>query len=101
MTIPKGLWLKLFRKFAKIFAAQGAPPASLTPVANKKSLIRKVFIILFEHLWVVELTYGQFFSFQFPLRCKQSNIVPIICHHVTDIGGKLPPVLLTPVTNLP
>ncbi len=79
MSIPLGLWLKLFRKFAKIFAAQGAPPM-LTPVANKKSSIRKVFIILFEHehLWVVELTFGQFFSFKFTLRCKQSNIVPII-----------------------
>jgi hypothetical protein len=56
MSIPLGMWIKLFRKFAKIFAAQGAPPVSLTLVANKKSSIRKVFIILFKHLWVVELT---------------------------------------------
>jgi hypothetical protein len=30
--------LKIFRKFAEIFAAQGAPPVSLTPVANEKNL---------------------------------------------------------------
>jgi hypothetical protein len=35
--------------------AQGAPPVSLTPVANKKkSSIRKILIILFGQLWVVE-----------------------------------------------
>jgi hypothetical protein len=34
-------------KFVEIFAAQGAPPVSLTPVANgKKTSIRKVLIIL-------------------------------------------------------
>jgi hypothetical protein len=27
---------KFFQKFAEIFAAQGAPPVSLTPVANGK-----------------------------------------------------------------
>ncbi len=29
---------KFFRKFAEIFAVQGAPPVSLTPVANGKNL---------------------------------------------------------------
>jgi hypothetical protein len=29
---------KFFQKFAEIFAAQGAPPMSLTPVANEKNL---------------------------------------------------------------
>ncbi len=29
---------EFFRKFAEIFAAQGAPPVSLTPVANGKNL---------------------------------------------------------------
>jgi hypothetical protein len=49
---------EFFRKFAKIFAAQGLPPVSLTPVANgKKSSIRKILIILFGHLWAVEETY--------------------------------------------
>jgi hypothetical protein len=34
------------QKFAEIFAAQGAPPVSLTPVAKgKKSSIRKALVI--------------------------------------------------------
>jgi hypothetical protein len=28
---------KFFRKFAKIFASQGAPPVSTTPVANNQN----------------------------------------------------------------
>jgi hypothetical protein len=41
-----------------VFAAQGSPHVLLKPVANgKKSLIRKVFDVLFGHLWEVELTY--------------------------------------------
>ena len=28
---------EFFRKFAEIFAAQGSPPVSLTPVANEKN----------------------------------------------------------------
>jgi hypothetical protein len=57
-------------KFAEIFADQGAPP-----VANgKKSSILKVLIILFGHLWEVDLTY------KYNLRSQQPDIVPIICH---------------------
>jgi hypothetical protein len=49
-----------FRKFVEIFGAQGAPPLSLTPVANGKNLSnRKIFIISFRHLWVVELAYSK------------------------------------------
>jgi hypothetical protein len=47
---------KFFRKFAVLFAVQGALPGSLTPVANGKNLssIRKLVLnILFGHLWVV------------------------------------------------
>jgi hypothetical protein len=78
----------------EIFAAQGAPPTA----NEKKSSIRKVFIISFGHLWVVvlELAYRYIFSFKFTLSCQQSDIVPII-----DTGGNLPPVLLTLVKNLP
>jgi hypothetical protein len=48
--------LIFFSKIAKIFAAQGAPP--LTPVEKwKKSAIKKVLIILYGHLWLVELTF--------------------------------------------
>jgi hypothetical protein len=39
--------------------------------------IRKVLIILFGHLWGVELTYRYIFL-KFTLRCKHSNIVPIL-----------------------
>jgi hypothetical protein len=46
---------KFFRKFVEIFAAQGAPPVSLTPVANEKN--QKNFHHFFGHLWVAELAY--------------------------------------------
>ncbi len=45
----------------------------------KKSSSRKILIILFGHLWVVELTYIQIFAFKITLRCLQPDIVPIIC----------------------
>jgi hypothetical protein len=42
----------------EIFKAQGATPVSLTPVANGKNLQSEEFlIILFGHLWKVELKY--------------------------------------------
>ncbi len=57
LSIPIGC-VKFFWKFTEIFAAQGASPCC-RPTSRKwkKSSVRKVFIILFEHLWVVELTY--------------------------------------------
>jgi hypothetical protein len=82
---PPSIWenfyghFEFFRKFAEIFTAQGAPPVSTTPVANE-SLSRKILIILFGHLWVVELTYIYIFAFKFTLRCLQPDIVLIICH---------------------
>ncbi len=53
---------KFFQKFAEIFAAQGTPPVSL------------IQDILFGHLWVDGVKF-----LQVTLRCKQSDIVPIIC----------------------
>ncbi len=48
---------------------------------NRKNLQKgQIFIILFWYLWVVELTYRYIFYFRFTVRCKQSDIVPIICH---------------------
>jgi hypothetical protein len=44
----------------------------------KKSLIIKVIIILFGHLWEVELTYRYVFAFKLTLRSQQPDIVPII-----------------------
>ncbi len=60
---------------------------------------RKIFIILFGHLWVVELTFIYIFAFKFTLRCLQPDIVAIICHWrrwhqwqicpgIVDTGGK-------------
>ncbi len=46
----------------------------------KKSSILKFLIILFGHLWEVELTYRYFFAFKFTLMSQQPDIVPIICH---------------------
>ncbi len=46
----------------------------------KKSSSRKILIILFGHLWVVELTYIYIFAFKFTLRCLLPDIVLIICH---------------------
>ncbi len=77
---------------------------------EEKSSIIKVLIILFGHLWEVELTYIYIFAFKFTVRSQQPNIVSIICHRclwhrwqicrrcrwyrwqiatdVVDIGGK-------------
>jgi len=46
----------------------------------KKSSSRKILIILFGHLWVVELAYINIFAFKITLRYLQPDIVPIICH---------------------
>jgi hypothetical protein len=80
LSIPLGPF-QIFRKFMEIFAAQGTPPVSLKPVAKrKKSSIIKVLIILFGHLWKVELTYRYIFAFKLTLKSQQPDIVPIICH---------------------
>ncbi len=65
----------------------------------KKPSSRKIFIILFGHLWVLELTYIYIFAFKFTLRCLQPDIDAIICHRCrwhrwqfatgfVDTGGK-------------
>jgi hypothetical protein len=100
---------------------------SLTPEKKwKKSSIRKILIILFGHLWVVEETYTKFLP-----SSSLSGICSLILFQlfatgvnntrgtggkicrgfvdtggkfaagVVDTGGNLPPVLLTPVENLP
>jgi hypothetical protein len=43
----------------------------------KKSSIIKVLIILFGHLWKVELTYRYIYAFKFTLRSQQPDIVPM------------------------
>ncbi len=65
-----------FQKFAEIFAAQGAPPVSLTSVANEKNFNQKTFNYFLEHLCVVELALvDKFFSSWKNL--KQNNFVTL------------------------
>ncbi len=45
----------------------------------KKPSSRKILIILFGHLWVLELTYILIFAIKFTLSCLQPDIVAIIC----------------------
>jgi hypothetical protein len=75
----------------EIFAVQGAPPVSTNTGGKwKKSSIIKVLIVLFGHLWEVELTYRYIFTFKLTLRSQQPDIVPIICKFaagVVDTGG--------------
>jgi hypothetical protein len=63
---------EFFRKFAEIFASQGAPPVSTTQVANFSPIFASV----------VD-TGGKF------------------TNGVNDAGSKLPPVSTTPAANLP
>jgi hypothetical protein len=80
---PKSLSVPLepFQTFLKIrgdiYSSMCTTVVVDTGGKMEKSSIRKV---LFGHLWVVELTYRYIFPFKFTLRCKQSDIVPIICH---------------------
>jgi hypothetical protein len=46
----------------------------------EKIFNNKILIILFGHLWEVQLTYRYIFAFKFTLRSQQPDIVPIICH---------------------
>jgi hypothetical protein len=56
----------------------------------KKSSIIKVLIILFGHLWEVELTYRYIFAFQihFKVSAQQPDIVPIICYRCCEYPRK-------------
>jgi hypothetical protein len=68
--------IRAVKKFFQKFAAQGG----MENGKWKNSLIIKVLIILFGHLWEVELTYRYFFASKFTLRSQQPDIVPIIFH---------------------
>jgi hypothetical protein len=68
-----------FQKFAKIFASQGAPPVSTTPVASSAG---------------VDDAGGKFATGVNDTSSKFAT-------GVNDAGGKLPTVSTTPETNLP
>ncbi len=76
LSIPIGSF-QIFLKIRRDIAAQGVVD---TGGKWKKSSIMKVLIILFRHLWEVELSYRYIFAFKFTLRSQQPDIVPIICH---------------------
>ncbi len=105
LSIPSGL----FRIFSKIHGDICSSRCTIGVVGTggkwKKSSIIKVFIILFGHLWEVELTYRYICAFKFTLRSQQPENVPIICHqyqqHKRNWWQNLPPVSLIPAANLP
>ena len=74
---------EFFRKFAEIFASQGAPPVSTTPVANVSTIFASVVDTSGKFATGVNDTGGKFAT------------------GVNDAGGKLPPVSTTPAANLP
>ena len=74
---------KFFRKFAEIFASQGAPPVSTTPAANFATSSPCVVDTGGKFATGVNDTGGKFAA------------------GVNDAGGKLPPVSTTPAANLP
>ncbi len=96
-----------FQNFAKIFAAQGVPPVSLTLMANgKKSWKQKNF---YNFVWIpLGNRVNIYINFCLQVHFKvsvQPDIVPIICHwchqHKWNWWQNLPPVLLIPMANLP
>jgi hypothetical protein len=74
---------EFFRKFAKIFASQGAPPVSTTPVANLAPVSATPPANFYTIFASVVDTGGKFAT------------------GVNDASGKLPPVSTTPAANLP
>ncbi len=93
LSIPLGPF-RIFRKFAEIFAAQGWPPVSTTPVANLPPLsttpaakLPPVSTTPVANLPPVSTTPAANFATSFT--------------SVVDTGGKMPPVSTTPAANLP
>jgi hypothetical protein len=74
---------EFFRKFAEIFASQGAPPVSTTQVANLSTIFASVVDTGGKFPTGVNDTGGKFAT------------------GVNDAGGKLPPVSMTLAANLP
>jgi hypothetical protein len=80
LSIPIG-WFQIFSKIRGDICSSRCTTGVIDSSGKwKKSSIIKVLIILFGHLWEVELTYRYIFAFKFTLRSQQPDIVPIICH---------------------
>ena len=74
---------EFFRKFAEIFASQGAPPVSTTPVANFSTIVARVVDTGGKFATGVNVTGRKFAT------------------GVNDASGKLPPISTTQAANLP
>ena len=85
---------EFFRKFAEIFASQGAPPVSTTPVEN----LPPVSTTPAAKLPPVSTTPVANF---FPIFACVVDTGGKFATGVNDTSGKLPPVSATPAANLP
>ncbi len=80
LIIPFGPFLIFSKIRGDIRSSRFATGVNDTGGKWKKPSSWKILIILFGHLWVVELTYVYIFAFKFTLRCLQPDIVASICH---------------------
>ncbi len=85
---------EIFRKFAEIFASQGAPPVSTTPVANLPPVSATLAANFYTIFASVFDTGGKFAT---GVNDTGGKFAP----GVNNAGGKLPPVSTTPAANLP
>ncbi len=85
---------KFFRKFAEIFASQGAPPVSTTPVAKLPPVPTTPVANLPPVSATPVANFSTIFASFFDTGGK-------FAAGVNDTGGKLPPVSTTPAANLP
>jgi hypothetical protein len=96
---------EFFRKFAEIFASQGAPPVSTTPAAK----LPPVSTTPMANLPPVSATPVANFSTIFAsvvdtggkFAAGVNDTSGKFATGVNDAGGKLPPVSMTPAANLP
>ncbi len=102
-SIPFRPFFEFFRKFAEIFASQGAPPVSMTPVANLPPVsttpaakLPPVSMTPVANLPPVSTTWWQIFPpFSLALLIPVANLPPVS----TIPAANLPPVSTTPVAN--
>jgi hypothetical protein len=85
---------KFFRKFAEIFASQGAPPVSTTPAAKLPQVSTTSVANLPQVSATPAANYYTIFTGVVDTGGKFAT-------SVNDTGGKLPPVSTTPAANLP
>ncbi len=85
---------KIFRKFAEIFASQGAPPVSTTPVANLPLVSATPAANFYTIFASVVDTGGKFAT-------GVNDTGGKFAAGVNDAGGKLPRVSTTPAANFP